>query len=486
MPVNTLSLQYSQAVELATQVRDCVQGAYRIKRKALTYIPPPNRGDLNFSDPVLRKLAEQRYVDYVKYAIFPYFTSTTHRSYQGALFRKEPTLEIPEQLEYVKTSIDGGMSGIADFAKHTTSEVMQTGLFGILVDYPSVPEGATLAQQRALNLRARAVAYPVESIINWRTEGQSGLELLTLVVLREIVKQQQAGDEFEQEDVTQYRVLRLRNGQYTQQLYGDAGTPMEDERVILANGRSLPVIPFFPVGAEQNRVNYQKPTLYDISTLDLGYVRNSAAYEESLALTANPTLFLTSDMDATQWDAAHKDGIYLGSRRAYFLGANGKAELLTMQASTAAVEAMQNKIELAERMGARIAANDTSSNETAEAARIKNAGQMAALDTIASNTSSAITMALITMAVFNGAPADNIEFAINREFNPVTVSPQEITVLSELVTSGLLPAPVLYSRLRQSGIVPAEMSDAEIEQYLGDQIGEEMSQNPLDTETGLI
>ena len=95
MPVNTLSLQYSQAVELATQVRDCVQGAYRIKRKALTYIPPPNRGDLNSSDPVLKKLAEQRYEDYVKYAIFPHFTSTTHRSYQGALFRKEPTLEIP-------------------------------------------------------------------------------------------------------------------------------------------------------------------------------------------------------------------------------------------------------------------------------------------------------------------------------------------------------------------------------------------------------
>lgn len=482
MPVNSTVPTYTQAVELARTIRDAVIGESAIKKNYGRYLSPPNRRDIESSDPQIKADAVQRYEDYVKYAVWTGVTGSTHSGYMGALFRKEPEIEIPSQLEYVKESVDGSGKTITDLAKQACSELLQAGLFGILIDYPQAPTGITVAQRQSLNLRPRMLAYPLESIINWQTTGFGGSEKTTIVVLKEVTTQAVLGDEFAHEAKTQYRVLRLRETGYTQQLYSDENQAVTEEIQVLANGQPMPAIPFVFVGSERNEPTHQTPPLSDIATLNIAHFRNSADHEESLRVQGNPTLVLTSDLSVEQWKMANPEGVSMGSRRGHFLGANGSAQLLQMTEVSALERAMQNKIEAMQQLGARLT-TQAGGTETAEAARIRASAETAVLDTIAGNVSAAITMGLIYMAAFEGIQdVDNIEFSINREFFPVSPSPQEITVLKDLAAEGLIPPSVVYNRLRQTGIIPSSMSDDEIEQEMGDEIGQQMTQQVVDRE----
>lgn len=68
------------------------------------------------------------------------------------------------------------------------------GRYGLYVDYNNVSKQTYFFQ------------YKVEDIINWRTQHINGHSVLTLVVLRQTVEEQ---DGFGFKDVIQYRVLAI-------------------------------------------------------------------------------------------------------------------------------------------------------------------------------------------------------------------------------------------------------------------------------------
>ena len=483
MPVQTTIATYADAVEQAKTIRDAVIGEFAIKKNASRYLSHPSPRDLNSPDKQVRDDAIQRYADYVKYAVWTGVTGSTHSGYMGALFRKEPEIEVPNQIAYIKKSVDGASKSAETFAKYACSELLQAGLFGILVDYPDAPSNSiTVAQKTALGLRPRALAYPLESIINWQAETVGGVDVVTLVVLKEVSTKNYELDEFAHETKTQYRVLRLRNEGYTQQLYDDAENTVSEERLILAAGRPLRSIPFIFVGSERNEPRHQTPPLSDIASLNIAHYRNSADYEESMRTSGNPTLFLTSDMSWQQFADANPDGISLGSRRGHFLGANGDAKLLQMTEVSALERAMAEKIESMQRLGAKLATQG-GGVETAEAARIRAAAETSVLSTIAGNVSDAMTLALGYMAMFEGVAVDenDIEFSVNREFFPVTFDAQEMTAMAGMVKDNILPASIVFGRLRQSGQIPATITDDEIYQELGDEAGQQLTQESIDT-----
>lgn len=483
MTVQTTIATYADAVEQAKTIRDAVIGEHAIKKTPSRYLSHPCPRDLPSPDPKIAADATQRYSDYVKYAVWTGVTGSTHSGYMGALFRKPPEVDVPSQIDYIKKSIDGASKSAETFAKYACSELLQAGLFGILVDYPDAPAGSiTVAQKAALGLRPRALAYPLESIINWQAETVGGVDVVTLVVLKEVSRKEDALNEFSHDTETRYRVLRLRNEGYTQQIYDDGATAIGKERLILADGKPIPVITFIFVGSERNEPRHQCPPLSDIASLNIAHYRNSADYEESMRTSGNPTLFLTSDMSAQQFADANPDGISLGSRRGHFLGANGDAKLLQMTEVSALERAMAEKIESMQRLGAKLATQG-GGVETAEAARIRAAAETSVLSTIASNVSDAMTLAIRYMAAFEGVTVNDgdIEFSINREFFPETFDAQEMTAMTAMVTQGILPASAVFGRLRQAGKIPATMTDEEIYQELGDEAGQDLTKNSVDT-----
>ncbi len=184
MPVNTQHPLYSQATDRSQTVRDVVKGAYVVKSQKTRYLPIPNPEDYYSLDPLTAKQAQDDYKDYLYRAQFLGVTGLTMQGFLGAIFRKHPEYELPPELDYAIEDMDGNGTSVAQFAKQVCAEVMQSPFVGILADYPDVPTGLTESQRRTINARATAKIYPIESIINYRTETIGARTVIKRVVLR--------------------------------------------------------------------------------------------------------------------------------------------------------------------------------------------------------------------------------------------------------------------------------------------------------------
>lgn len=174
---------YTNAQPGWQKVRDACNGLEAVRQPERAYIPyimPSDKTQANVD----------RNIHYRDRAVFVAFTKRTQKGLVGQVFAKDPILDLPAQLEALRTSIDGGAVSWDQQAKQCLSDVLSVGRAGLLVDYPRVKlepgrRAPTLLQQQAQNLRPTVQYYFAEQIINWRVEIVNGLRMTTLVVLEE-------------------------------------------------------------------------------------------------------------------------------------------------------------------------------------------------------------------------------------------------------------------------------------------------------------
>lgn len=478
MPVSTQHPLYLQAADRSRTVRDAVKGAYAIKAAKSRYLPIPNREDYHSVDPATAQQAISDYEDYLLRAQFLGVTGLTLQGFLGAIFRKEPQFECPVAIDYAREDMDGRGTSLSQFSKQICAEAAQSPFVGILVDYPDAPTGITEAQRQAINARATAKIYPVESVINYQTKTIGARTFLHRVVLLENIEVEDLADRFTIKQESQYRVLELIGGVYHQSLYDNSLRPVFDPRPILANGRPMTAIPFHVIGSQSNSIDYtQKPLLEDIADVNISLYRNSADYEENLFIHGRSTLFLTSDIAPESFKEANPNGIRIGSRTGHFLGPSGSATLVQADAATALEIAIANKLEDMQRLGAQLI-TPQGSNETAEAARIRASSESSQLETLVDNASEGIEDALESMALFMGADPNQVSFDLNDELFPSVLSAQDVVELRNLYADGLISREQVWRKLRKAGWIDSEITDDELDQEIGDVIGEEMTQNP--------
>lgn len=94
-----------------TMIEDCYHGQDTIVKKGEIYLPNPS--PINEDEAV----KVQRYMDYQKRAVFYNVTKRTANAMAGMVFAKYPTLDIPPELERIKTNVDGG--SLSPSVKHT-------------------------------------------------------------------------------------------------------------------------------------------------------------------------------------------------------------------------------------------------------------------------------------------------------------------------------------------------------------------------------
>lgn len=457
MPVQTPIAGYADAVDKAQTVRDAVEGQWKVKRETTRYLPYPNPADV--TNAATRDAALIYYLNnYLARAVYLNVTGRTHDGLVGAVFRKPPLAELPAVLDYARENADGAGLSLEQVSKRIVSELMQAGNVGIMVDYPSAPLGLSAEDVQRAGLRARMTVYPVESVINIRAGVVNGLARLELVVMQEATEVPE--DAFTVTEQKRFRVLRLDGGLYVQELYAENGELLERLEPV-ANGSRLDYIPFAWCGAESNRVEWQMPLLYDIAAVNLAHYRNSADYEESLFIAGQPSLFISSDMSVQDFAQANPSGIQLGSRSGHFLGMNGKAELLQAAPNGPLREAMQDKLADMLAIGAKLVSSAAGA-ETAEAARIRASGDASALETLVGNASEGIEAALEWMAAFMGADPGAVEFALNREFFPETMTAQDVMAFIQLADRGDIAQADVQERLRRAGWIRNDRTSEDI------------------------
>ena len=450
--VSTITAEYSQNAKKWELMRD-VLDVDKVKAKGRRYLRMPD--STNQSDENI-----QRYEEYKDYAQFLGVTGRTIESLVGAIFRRGAVCELPTQLDYLKENADGAGNSLEQMSKKLCTELLTVGRGGLLTDYPSAEEGLSAEDVQRLGLAARIAYYPTETIINWRTRTVSSQTLLDMVVLKEANPVWK--DDFTQTIETQYRVLIMRDGIYSQELYNSSGELIAQFNPRNSSGQFWKEIPFKFVGAKDNTTAIAVPPLYALANLNIGWYRNSADLEESTVICGQPSLFLTSDMSATDFKTANPNGITIGSRRGHLLGTQGNAVMLQAQANNLASAGMAEKEKQMLQIGARLVGESTRGQETAEAARIRAGAEVSALSSLVANASEAIEQCLEWCGVFMGVTG-GIVYQLNDEFFDSVLTAQDIQALMGLRDAGVISQSVLRDKLRKSGTIDPALTDKEID-----------------------
>ena len=283
---------------------------------------------------------------------------------------------------------------------------------------------------------------------------------ITMVKLQETVSRYV--DEFAAEDVLQYRVLRLRDGQYTQAVYDESEEVLIDEFAPLANGVALDHIPFYFVGAETNRPEVDDAVISGVVDLNVAHYQLSADHYKNLHIHSGGLLAMTSDMGADAFAAANPNGIVLGGGdTGVFLGSAGSIQMVQL----APADAIQAKLAAVEQQMLSVGAHliTPSVQETAEAARIDASSKASALLTATDNVSDAIESALRDCALYMGADPEAVSFRLNREFFPAGLDAQLLMAQIQLMDRGVIAIKDVRDNLRASGLVRSDRTDDDLD-----------------------
>lgn len=475
MPVQSQHQDYTKNIGRWQRVRDCVDGEDAIKlrsmgggsnsssiwaQKGTKYLPPPNPNDESAEN-------VDRYRAYRDRALFTNYTGSTLTGLKGLVFRVPPVVNVPQSLDFLLENANAEGLTLSQMMQKSLDELCITGGQGLLADYPQAPQGLSKAQIQAMGIRPFIKAYRAESIINWREEIQNGVKVLALVVLCEDVLSVN-DDGFDAEAKKQYRVLKLHEGVYIQMLYNEEGEhiEIEGEPFIVprkADGSSWGHIPFCFVGAENNDPNPDKALLLDIANVNIAHYRNSADKEEASFIVGQPTPVITGLTQSWLKDVL-KNKVLMGSRGGIPLPVGADAKLLQASPNNLPTQGMKDKEQEMIALGAKII-RDTKGNETAEAAKIRFAGQNSILAIAVGNIEEAYKKAVMWCGEFIGEMGE-VAIELNREFYDKTIDPQLIAQMIQLVDRGAIGIDDLRHNLRQANLLSKDTTDEDLDNEL--------------------
>lgn len=459
MPVTTSHENYDAMLPVWKRMRNCIAGEDAIKAAGATYLPLPE-GRSN-----------DAYRAYLHRASFNNATGKTVEGMVGGIFRKPTRVALPGALEYLLEDADGRGTPLDSLARLATHEVLGLGRLGILVDYPSVPEAKTLADERELGAAARLYLYSAEDIINWRYARVGSDYVLSMLVLFESVERVAPEDPFETQHIDTYRVLSLQDGLYVVQVYEEvdgAWTVTSSFEPKLAGGDRLNWIPFVFVGAADLTANVDKPPVADIAAVNLAHYRNSADYEDAVYMVGQPTPVINGLDD--EFIEKHKGQLTIGSRSAWLLPEGADAKFLELSRDISAIaSAMERKEKQMVALGARLIDQSAGGVEAAETVRLRQSGEASILSTISDNISRGLRLCLGWMALWVTGSDEGVEFEVNRDFFSGRTTPEEMKALIAAWQGGAITYETLFQQLVTGEVIDEDEDPDEYREKLDEE-----------------
>ncbi len=461
------------------RVTDTVAGEHQLKKrdseKPGTYLRVINPLDISEYNKRLN-------ASYRKSAVFYNATGRTLIGLLGMLYRVEPTIpELHESMEYVKTNIDGNGMGINQQSHSTSSEVIQIGRDGLLTDLPKREEDTPITITDVNNgFRPFTKKYKAVDIIDWNQSSVNGMMILNLVVLSEVFVAFVDNHRIQRETKKRYRILRLTDGKYTQQLWvqGDE-FPEEEIEILDGLGKSWGEIPFEFIGSENNNPVVDFAPLEPLADVNVGHFRNSADLEHSSFQLSAATPHISDDRyksDLNRPDNKDKKVQKFGETSVIITGTGGKFEYVQPSPNVLANDLANSKEKQMVALGAQLI-SESGGLETAEAVRTKKSADASMLAIISINVSNGYTKSLGWIAKFLNVEFKG-EYQLNSNFFDVKLTAQERQQIVVEWQSGLYPARVAREQLQASKVIA---TDEDLD-TLQDEVDGELSSVNLNVE----
>ena len=443
MPVDTPSPEYEAALPRWQRCRDAFEGSDAVKARATDYLPALEGHQGGSSE---------KYDAYLTRAVFYNATARTVAGLLGSVFRATPSWTFPANIEDDLQDVTLMGRPLVSFALMGFQELLITGRVGVQVDMPKTPEdGATT--------RPYWVLRRAEDILSWRTVVTDGQEIVTRVVLSEVVEEDNPEDEWSPTRVDQIRVLELvprGNQAATYQIRRFRNTKASDEAedqwkqhdeviVPLKHGDPLTFIPFQFIGPTSVTPAIEKSPIVDIVDVNLSHYRTSADFEHGAHVTALPTPWVSGV------DPELVDTFPIGSDTAWILQ-HPQAQAGMLEFTGEGLKTLERSLSVKQEqmasLGARLIESRKAAAETAEALRLAMSGDHSVLASMASTFDQAMTNVLRWHADWLGADTTAITFAVNKDFFEARLMAQEAKALVGTWQAGGISFETLFWNLQ--------------------------------------
>lgn len=448
---------YTDRLPRWNKVHDVVDGEHAVKKRDNdtpgTYLRIINPSDVSEYNKKLN-------ISYRTSAAFYKATGRTLNGLLGMMFLSAPVLpELPDIMSYVTTNFDGNGMGINQQVYGSSSQIIQVGRDGLLTDMPINESGEVITIADVENGKSPFTRrYKANNITDWNWQPVNGVMVLNLVILLEEVTKFTHNDMLERKTIRQYRILRLRETGYTQQVWKeDELTPEEEITVLDGTGKPWSEIPFEFVGSQDNNPVIDEAPLEGLADVNIQHYRNSADLEHSSFQLSNGTLHIADTVyrqQATKPNDKSEKTQTLGANSVILTGTQGKAEIVQPSPNTLADKLLTNKEQQMVALGAQLI-SEGGAAETAEAARIKASGDASVLQVISVNVSNGFTQSLKWHAQFLNVEFEG-EYLLSKKFFEIKLTPQERQQIIVEVQSGVYPMRVAREQLQAGGVINSD------------------------------
>lgn len=436
MPLDTPHPDYVHMIERWRRCRYAGEGEHAIKAQQKLYLPIPTG------------MLQDDYTGYLGRAKWYGATNRTVQGLQGAILRKDPTVDIPTVMEPHLDDITLTGVPFLSFLGLLLEELLLMGRVGVLLDFTAAPDMP----------RPLWSCWQAEQITFWRVGMHQGMPMLDLVILQEDAYVPQDNDPYTLEKRCRYRLHVLdENGVYQIAVYekGGQGFYLIDEPVVpLRRGEPLRFIPFQFFAPTQLSPAIVPPPLEPLIVLNYANYRHSADYEHGLHLTALPTAVITGYRD---------DNVTLaiGSQAVWQIpNPDARVSFLEFQGAglSSHVAAMQTDKEEMAILGARLLESTPDVQETLGAVRLRQLGEQGALASWARVAAQGVTQLLQYHAWWMGATENlndpAITFGLNTDYLAQPLPAQEMIALMQVWQGGGMSLDTFLWNLQQGERLP--------------------------------
>lgn len=415
--------------------------------------------------PRLRGQANEDYEAYKTRASFYEATKRTMEGFIGAVMRKDPVVEgSAEFISKLSKRIGGGGEDLEETTRQVLQELLTTRWGGVFVD--AGPE----------DLSPPYVSiYDAEDIINWRWAEINGTDELVLVVFKEVIDRPDGP--FVTKPVEIRRVLQLiapgdpipdlesatldkpntsKEWRYFVSIYEKiedktrGGMTWQLTTVVEPRrwgGKPFDRLPFRFMSTGRNPV---EPPLLGLVNMNLSHYLTSADLEHGRHMTALPTPVIMG------FDDTKVKNFYIGSTKAWVTdNPNAKATFLEFTGAglSSLAEAQEQKERRMAVLGGRLLEEQKNAAEAAATVRLRQAGETSVLASIAKEASAAIEFSVNWILAWRNIRQETT-VTLNRDFNVLGLSAQDMTALMQLSQNGHLSWESFFYNLQRGEIVP--------------------------------
>jgi hypothetical protein len=407
------------------RIEDVLNGQDAVRSNARLYVP---------------QTAEHRqhpelYDEMIGRGSFTNYVGGVVDSYEGTVFRKDPSIQVPARYNPRLENINNAGDGANVFSKKIFREVLTKSRVGILVDALPAEKHNYSSPNSLLPYLS---IYTANNIFNWRPGEVDGEPVPDQIILREY---QSIPQEFGSTIRERRRVLALdEKGRYRVRLYDHAPNGdfylSEEHYPTTGSGdgqQYLTKIPFVFVTPIDLSPNVYHSPILGLVDANLAHYQLECEYKNSLHYSAHPTLVISG------WPEGAPAVFRIGGNNAFMLPEGCTASILEFHGSglEPLEHAMAAEVDKIAEMGMRLAQNTATGPETAEAARIRQYSKTSVISSIARTVSDGIQAALeiaCKWALIDG----EISVELNQDYLDVMMAPQMLAEIVRTTREGLM------------------------------------------------